>query len=282
MSNPVFSNSPAFSPKAAQKQAAKDAAAAASGSGLAVAIPTAAQLDDHFAIPDATATQMDRMSYEDTIAKTAVSFLVLVVGAAIGWFIPLLLIPALVVGLVLGLVNSFKREPVPALILIYCLAEGVLVGAVSSWYNQALGSGIVPMAVFGTLGVVAITLALFASGKIRASRRATKVFLVAVIGYAAYSIVNVGLIAFGVTNSMYGLGDVKIGNTGIPLGVPLGILVVILAAYSLVIDFDFVQRGVQGGQPRRYGWTAAFGIVVTVVWLYLEILRLISYFLPRN
>lgn len=281
MANPVFSNSPAFSPKAAQKQAAKDAAATASGA-TAVAVPSAAQLDEHFALPDATAAQMDRMSYEDTIVKTVVGFVVLVVGAAIGWFVPVLLFPALIVGLVLGLVNSFKREPVPALILGYCLAEGVLVGAVSSWYNTAFGSGIVPMAVFGTLGVVGVTLALFASGKIRASRRATKVFLVAIVGYAAYSLVNVGLIAFGVTNSMYGLGDVKIGNTGIPLGVPLGILVVIMAAYSLVVDFDFVQRGVRSGQPRRYGWTAAFGIVVTVVWLYLEILRLISYFMPRN
>lgn len=276
MSNPVFSNSPAFSPKAAQRQAARDAAVAA------VPIPTAAQLDAHLALPDATATQMDRMSYEDTIVKTAVSFLVLVVGAAIGWFFPIVLFPALIVGLVLGLVNSFKREPSPALILIYSLAEGALVGAVSAWYNQAFGSGIVPMAVFGTLGVVAVTLALFASGKVRASKRATKIFLVAIVGYLAFSVVNFGLMMFGVTKSMNGLRDVVIPGTTIPLGVPLGILVVIMAAYSLVIDFDFVQRGVQTGQPRRYGWTAAFGIVVTVVWLYLEILRLISYFMPRN
>jgi len=276
MSNPVFSNSPAFSAKAAQRQAAKDAAA------RAVPIPTAAELDAHLALPDATATQMDRMSYEDTIVKTAVSFLVLVVGAVAGWFFPILLFPALIVGLVLGLVNSFKREPSPALILLYSLAEGALVGAVSAWYNHVSGSGIVPMAVFGTLGVVAVTLALFASGKVRASRRATKVFLVAIVGYLAFSVVNVGLMLFGVTKSINGLRDVDIPGTSIPLGVPLGILVVIMAAYSLVIDFDFVQRGVQTGQPRRYGWTAAFGILVTVVWLYLEILRLISYFMPRN
>lgn len=276
MSNPVFSNSPAFSPKAAQRQAARDAAAAA------VPVPTAAELDAHLALPDATAAQMDRMSYEDTIVKTAVSFLVLVAGAAIGWFFPIVLFPALIVGLVLGLVNSFKREPSPALILIYSLAEGALVGAVSAWYNQAFGSGIVPMAVFGTLGVVAVTLALFASGKVRASKRATKIFLVAIVGYLAFSVVNLGLMLFGVTKSMNGLRDVVIPGTSIPLGVPLGILVVIMAAYSLVIDFDFVQRGVQSGQPRRYGWTAAFGIVVTVVWLYLEILRLLSYFMPRN
>ena len=279
MSNPVFSNSPAFSPKAAQRQAAKDAAAARAA---AVPVPSAAQLDEHFALPDATPAQMDRMSYEDTIVKTVISFGVLVVGAAIGWFVPILLFPALIVGLVLGLVNSFKREPSPALILIYCLAEGVLVGAVSAWYTQVYNSGIVPMAVFGTLGVVAVTLALFASGKVRASKRATKIFLVAIVGYAAFSVVNLGLMLFGVTKSMNGLRDVDIPGTSIPLGVPLGILVVILAAYSLVIDFDFVQRGVQTGQPRRYGWTAAFGIVVTVVWLYLEILRLISYFMPRN
>jgi uncharacterized YccA/Bax inhibitor family protein len=275
MSNPVFNNSPAFSAKAAQRQAAKDRVAA-------VPTPTAAQLDAHLALPDATATQMDRMSYEDTIVKTAISFVVLVVGAAVGWVFPILLFPALVVGLVLGLVNSFKREPSPALILIYSLAEGVLVGAVSAWYNRAFGSGIVPMAVFGTLGVVAVTLALFASGKVRASRRATKIFLVAIVGYLAFSVVNLGLMLFGVTKSMNGLRDVVIPGTSIPLGVPLGILVVIMAAYSLVLDFDFVQRGVQTGQPRRYGWTAAFGIVVTVVWLYLEILRLISYFMPRN
>ena len=279
MSNPVFSNSPAFSPKAAQRQAAKDAAAARAA---AVPVPSAAQLDEHFALPDATPSQMDRMSYEDTIVKTVISFGVLVVGAAIGWFVPVLLFPALIVGLVLGLVNSFKREPSPALILIYCLAEGVLVGAVSAWYTQVYNSGIVPMAVFGTLGVVAVTLALFASGKVRASKRATKIFLVAIVGYAAFSVVNLGLMLFGVTKSMNGLRDVDIPGTSIPLGVPLGILVVILAAYSLVIDFDFVQRGVQTGQPRRYGWTAAFGIVVTVVWLYLEILRLISYFMPRS
>ena len=64
--------------------------------------------------------------------------------------------------------------------------------------------------------------------------------------------------------------------------IPLGILVVIMAAYSLVVDFDQVKRGVETSQPRIYGWTAAFGIMVTVVWLYLEILRLVSYFMPRN
>jgi uncharacterized YccA/Bax inhibitor family protein len=277
MANPAFTNSPAFSEKAAQRVAARD--------GAVPAIPTPEQLQEHYALPDATPVQTERMTYEDTIVKTAVSFLILVAGAAIGWFIPVLALPAALVGFVLALVNTFKKKPSPALILTYAAVEGVFVGAISSLYTYYIvpGSAIVPMAVFGTLGVVGVTLALFASGKVRASARATKIFLVALVGYAAFSLVNLGLMLFGVTDSMFGLRDLEIPIFGgIPLGVPLGILVVLLAAYSLVLDFDFVQKGVQTGQPRIYGWTAAFGIMVTVVWLYLEILRLLSYFLPRN
>lgn len=276
MANPAFTNSPAFSEKAAQRAAARD--------GAVPAVPTPEQLEEHYALPDATPVQTERMTYEDTIVKTAVSFLILVIGAAVGWFFPVLALPAALVGFVLALVNTFKKKPSPALILSYAAIEGVFVGGISALYTYYIlpGSAIVPMAVFGTLGVVGVTLALFASGKVRASKRATKIFLVAMIGYAAFSLVNLGLMLFGVTDSVMGLRDVAIPGTNIPLGVPLGILVVLLAAYSLVLDFDFVQKGVQNGAPRIYGWTAAFGIMVTVVWLYLEILRLLSYFLPRN
>ena len=135
---------------------------------------------------------------------------------------------------------------------------------------------------FGTLGVVGVTLALFASGKIRASKRATQIFLVAMFGYLAFSLVNIVLMLTGVVNDFGGLRGVMIPGTNIPLGVPLGIFIVLLAAYSLVIDFEQVKTGVQRGAPRAFGWTAAFGIVLTVVWLYLEILRLLSYVMPRN
>jgi uncharacterized YccA/Bax inhibitor family protein len=81
---------------------------------------------------------------------------------------------------------------------------------------------------------------------------------------------------------MFGLRDVEIGNTGIPLGVPLGILVVLLAAYSLVLDFDGIKRAVTQGAPRIYAWRAAFGLMVTIVWLYLEILRLLAIVMGRR
>jgi uncharacterized YccA/Bax inhibitor family protein len=272
MANPAFSNSPAFSAKAAQRLAARENAAPP--------VPTPGQLQDHFSIPDATPDQMERMTYQDTIFKTLAGFAVLLVGAAIGWVFPLLAIVGLVAGLVLALVNIFKKKPSPGLILAYAFAEGLLVGGVSMFFST-MWDGIVPMALLGTLGVVAVTLALFANGKVRVSKRATKIFLVAMLGYLAFSLINIVLMMTGVTSSFGGLRGVEI-LPGIPLGIPLGILVVLLAAYSLVMDFDYIQQGVRTGQPRIYGWTAAFGIIVTVVWLYLEILRLLSFFLPRN
>jgi uncharacterized YccA/Bax inhibitor family protein len=277
MANFAFSNSPAFDDRAARRAAAKDAAA---GTVPPVPVPTAEQLQAQYDLPTADADQSGRMTYEDTIVKTVVSFGILVVGAAIGWFFPVLAIPAALIGFVLALVNTFKRKPSPALVLLYAGAEGVFVGGISSFFATRFGDGIVPIAVLGTLGVVGVTLALFASGKVRASSRATKVFLVLIVGYLVFSLVNVVLMLTGVVSGFGGLRDATI--FGIPLGIPLGILVVLMAAYSLVIDFDQVKRGVESGQPRIYGWTAAFGIMVTVVWLYLEILRLVSYFMPRN
>ena len=220
----------------------------------------------------------DVMTIEDTIAKTVGAFALLLVGAAIGWItaptMPLLWIGAAVVGLVLGLVNAFKKEPSAPLILIYAAVQGVFVGGISAFYEAAL-PGIVVQAVIASLVVVGVTLALFASGKIRASKRATKIFLIAIVGYGVFSLINLGLVVFGVNSDPYGLrGSVEF--FGIPLGVILGVFVVILAAYSLVLDFDFIQRGVQNRAPRRYGWTGAFGVMATIIWLYLEILRMLA------
>lgn len=272
MANPAFSNSPAFSAVAAQKLAARQ-------NGVPP-VPTPGQLQEHYGLPDATPDQMERMTYQDTIFKTLAGFAVLLVGAAIGWVFPALAIVGAIAGLVLALVNIFKKKPSPPLILAYAFAEGLLVGGVSYFFST-MWDGIVPMALLGTLGVVAVTLALFANGKVRVSKRATQIFLVAIVGYAAFSLINIVLMMTGVTSSFGGLRGIEI-LPGVPLGIPLGILVVLLAAYSLVMDFDQIKRGVETGQPRIYGWTGAFGIIVTVVWLYLEILRLLSYFLPRN
>ena len=262
-SNPAFKNSPAF------------------GTGIkpdAIIIPSADQLNEQFGRPSAGPAETGRMTYQDTIVKIIVSFGVLLIGAAIGWVVPVLAIPAAIAGLVLALVNTFKKQPSRALILIYAAVEGVFVGGISQIFATGFGEDIVPMAVFGTLGVVAVTLALFASGKVRASKRATKIFLVAIVGYAAFSLVNLVLSLTGVVDGAQGIRSQEIGNTGIPIGAVIGIFVVLLAAYSLVLDFDQIKTGVERGAPSIFGWQAAFGIMVTVVWLYVEILRIFALF----
>lgn len=260
-SNPAFTNSPAFTQSATKAiQWTQE--------------PNAQQLDELYARSSATPDQMDRMTYENTIVKTVIAFVVLIAGAAVGWFIPALMIPAAIVGFVLALVNIFKKKPSPALVLAYAAFEGIFVGAISGVFEQ-IYPGIVTQAVLGTFAVVGVVLVLFANGKIRASKRATKVFLVAMVGYAVFSLINLGLMLFGVTDEPFGLRSIDI-IPGVPLGVVIGIFVILLASYSLVLDFDSVKTGVERGAPAIYGWTAAFGIMVTVIWLYLEILRLLA------
>ncbi|OIH95297.1 Bax inhibitor-1/YccA family protein [Curtobacterium sp. MCBA15_001] len=235
---------------------------------------TPEQLQYMYDRPAANTVDTDRMSYEDTIVKTLMAFGVLVVGAVAGWNLPpIFWIAGAVIGFVLALVNTFKKKPSAGLVLAYAFFEGLFVGGISGYYNSAF-EGIVTQAVFGTLGVFFVTLLLFRSGKVRATPKATKFFLVAIVGYMAFSLVNLVLMWTGVTNTAFGLLGVTV--FGIPLGVVIGIFVVIMAAYSLILDFDQIKTGVQRGAPRIYGWTAAFGLIVTLVWLYLEILRILA------
>ena len=267
-SNPACTRSPAFSAQAG---------------GVAVAQDISAQQLDEIYNRSSAPAEGETMTVENTIVKTVISFILLLAGAAIGWItapaVPLLWIGAAIVAFVLALVNIFKKEPSAPLILAYAAAEGVFIGGISAFY-EAMWPGVVVQAVIATLVVVGVTLALFASGKIRASAKATKVFLIAMVGYLVFSLVNIGIMIFGgAGGNPWGLrGSVEI--FGIPLGVILGVFVVILAAYSLVLDFDFIQRGVNNKAPAKYGWTGAFGIMVTVVWLYLELLRMFA--IARN
>lgn len=213
------------------------------------------------------------MTLDNTIQKIVVSFVILLATAGIGWFFPVLLLPAVIVALVLGLVNAFKKEPSPPLILLYAAAEGLVVGGFSSWLER-LHPGIAVQAVMATFVVIGVTLALFASGKIRESAKATKIFMIVLLSYVAFSLLNLVLMVTNVSTNPWGLRGALI--FGIPLGLVLGALAVLMGAYSLVMDFTFIQNGVRNRLPERYGWTGAFGIVVTVVWLYLEIIRMFA------
>ncbi|WP_168914962.1 Bax inhibitor-1/YccA family protein [Microcella flavibacter] len=261
-SNPAFSRNPAFSTGATK--------------GLQVAnAPTAEQLDEMYGRPSATAADTERMTYENTITKIVIAFVVLLAGAALGWVVPVLAIPAAIAGFVLALVLIFKKKPSAPLTLAYSAMQGLFVGGISAIFEAMPNmEGVVSQAVIATLVIVGVVLALFRSGKIRASKRATKIFLIAMVGYAVFSLINIGLIVFGANTDPWGLRGGEI--FGIPVALLIGVFVVLMASYSLVLDFDSVQQGVRQGAPAAFGWAAAFGIMMTVVWLYLELLRMLA------
>lgn len=287
--NPAFQEQrPGLTPPPAQQAGAQTQYAAASHAAVDAAAN--AQLEGMFAAPPASSIETGRMTVEDTVFKTLGLFAVLLVTTVVGWVwtlspvtaanpVPTMMpwILGAVGGFVLAMVVSFtsRKKIRPALIFTYAAFEGLFIGGISAFF-EFIYPGIVMQAALATLAVVGVTLALFASGKVRASAKATKVFMVAMIGYLVFSLLNVVLMWTNVLPSdmMFGMHSAKI--MGIPLGLIIGVLVVIMAAYSLVLDFDQVQQGVRNGAPRQYGWLGAFGIMVTVVWLYVEILRILA------
>lgn len=228
------------------------------------ATPSSSDLDAMYGAPAATTADTGRLTYDDVIVKTGLTFAVLVAGAAVGWNAPGLMIIGAIVGLVLGLVNSFKREPSPVLILAYAGFQGLFIGGISQRF-ESLYNGIVPQAVLGTLSVFVAVLVGYRSGKLRTSPKLNKIFFIAMMGYLLFSVVNLVLVGFAGQSLRGGM-----------MGLVIGAFAVVLASYSLVMDFEFIQKGVEGGAPAKFAWTAAFGLVVTLVWLYIEILRILS------
>ena len=274
-SNPAYSRNPAFQPKQ-MSRAELEALYGPGGKGASSTATREPDIEQTYNMPAATSAETGRMTVEDTVGKTIMLFAIMLVSAAVGWMFASIqvVIAGALVGLVLGLVNSFKKTPSPALIMAYAVAEGLFLGAISNFFNT-MWDGIVTQAVIGTVAVIGITLFLFLSGRFRTSARMTKIVTVAIIGYMVYQVVNLILMATGVTgDATFGLSSMNI--MGIPLGVVIGLVVVFLAAYSLVMDFESIQYGAKNGAPAVYAWQGAFGILVTVVWLYVEILRLLA------
>lgn len=249
-----------------------------------------ARMEGMYAAPDAGTPQTGRMTYEDTIVKTAILFGVMIAVAAVSWFITLggtlspadardfNLVPAIVGALgtlVISLVIAFSRKAPVGLVIAYAVVEGLFVGGISAFF-EVFWEGIVFQAAIGSIAVIGTTLALFASGKIRASKKMTKIVMIAMIGYAVFSLINVGLMFFGVLPGDMAFGLRSATIMGIPLGLIIGVVVVLMGAYMLVLDFDAIQRGVRNGAPAKLAWQAAYGILATVVFIYIEILRMIA------
>ncbi|WP_277209555.1 Bax inhibitor-1/YccA family protein [Isoptericola croceus] len=275
MSNPVFSNSAVFGEPRRGAQGKGGTATAPSpytqyGTSGAQATD-AASLQNMYNAPSAGPVDTQRLTYTDVIMKTAGLFALLVVVAAASWSLteafPGVWVFGMIVGLVLGLVNAFKKNPSPVLITLYAIAQGVFLGGISKMF-ETMADGIVLQAVLATLSVFAVSLALFSSGKVRVTPKFTRWLLISMVGYLVFSLVNVVLVW---TNVLQGWG-----MRGGTLGILIGLFAVGLAAAMLMVDFDSIKRGVEGGAPAKFAWSAAFGLMVTLIWMYLEILRLLA------
>ncbi|HEU4668470.1 MAG TPA: Bax inhibitor-1/YccA family protein [Arthrobacter sp.] len=237
------------------------------------------QLQQMYSQPAAGPADTGRMTFDDVIVKTAACLGVVVAGAAVTMFVSmglasLLMIVGALGGFVLALVNTFKKQPSPALILAYAGLEGLFLGGLTRILDaQFPGVGL--QAVIGTLSVFAVTLVLFKSGKVRATPRAMRFFMIAIIGYAVFALINMVMMWTGAVQEPFGLRT-SVEIFGIPLGVFIGLLAIGLAAFSLIMDFTSIEEGVRSGAPQRFSWTAAFGLTVTLVWLYVEIIRLLA------
>jgi uncharacterized YccA/Bax inhibitor family protein len=182
---------------------------------------TPEKLEELYGRPSAGPAETDRMSYEDTTVKTLVTLLFVLLGGTVGFFIPALALPFALVGFVLALVNIFKKKPSAPLVLAYGAAQGIFVGGISRIIENNY-EGIIYQALLGTGIVFGVTLALFASGRIRASKRATKIFMIAMISYALFSVVNLVLQFTGVSTDPWGLASAPVPFIGIPFGLIIG------------------------------------------------------------
>lgn len=226
------------------------------------------------------------MSLNGTVNKTGFLLLLTVLTAAFAWSQALgadgTLAPGFSIyawggaigGFVVALVTIFKKQWAPVTAPLYALLEGFFLGAISALYSH-LYEGIVFQAVGLTFGTLAALLMAYRSGLIKATENFKLGVVAATGGIALFYLANIGMRLFG----FGGMGFIHEGST---IGILFSVGVVIVAALNLVLDFDFIERGVEQGAPKYMEWYAAFGLLVTLVWLYLEILRLLSKLQSRN
>ncbi|HVY76812.1 MAG TPA: Bax inhibitor-1/YccA family protein [Puia sp.] len=181
-----------------------------------------------------------------------------VMGAAIG-------------GLVVAIVTTFKREWSAYLTPVYAILEGVVLGGISAVYNNAFAKtapGIVMQAVLLTFGAVIAMFVLYRFRVIKATEKFKSIIVTATGAIAIFYVLSIVLRLFGI--------DIAFIHEGSTLGIFFSLFVVAIAALNLILDFDMIEQGVAGGAPKYMEWYGAFGLLVTIVWLYLEILRLLA------
>jgi uncharacterized YccA/Bax inhibitor family protein len=226
-----------------------------------------AALENLYNSPAASSLRTGRMTIDDVVTRTAILFAVLVTVGAGAWTLNLgggALLLGFIGGLVLAMVNIFSKTVKPALVIAYAAFQGLALGTLSNMYNTVY-DGIVSQAILVTISAFAAMLFAYKSGRIRVTPKFTKVLMTALLGYFVLAMVSLVGSFFGA--SLYNIGG---------LGLILAAGGMVLAAFFLILDFDQIQNSINAGVPQTESWRAAFGLMVTIVWLYMEVLRLLS------
>lgn len=237
---------------------------------------TPQDLNELYQQPAAGPVQTGRLTLDDVIVKTIGLFLLTVASAAVSWVLTInspgltmpLWIGGMFLGLGIGLAISFMKKVSVPLILLYAVVEGAFIGAFSQVIEGAY-PGIVTTAVIATLATFGGMLLGYKVGVVKVTSRSRRIFGMALMGYALFSLVNVVALLAGWTS---GWG---FGGSGL-LGIGISILGVGLAAYSLAVDFDTIDSAVRQQVPEKYSWLLAHGLIVSLIWLYIEIVRLLA------
>jgi len=221
-----------------------------------------------------------RITIDSVVQKTAATLGLLVASAAVTWLLigditasdanlqraQMFALVGVFGGFGLAMVNSFKRVISPALVLAYSVVQGMAIGAVSLIF-ETLYPGVVMGAVVGTTAAFAGTLAVYKIFDIKVTSKFRRGVMAAMFGFVGLAMLDLVLSFFGADFGFNGFGT---------LGLITSIAGVILGVLMLILDFDFVERAIAAGAPERESWRAAFGLTVTIVWIYIEMLRILA------
>ena len=243
-------------------------------SGQAQGVPTADDLRRMYDQPSYLAPAQQRpLTLDDVVTRTAVVLGVGIIAAVVtiyftsSWAVAL---PAMLIAFVLSLVIIFKRSTNPALILTYSAAEGVMLGAITAAFENVKGyEGIGLQALVATFGVFAGMLIVYKTGAIRVTPKFTKFMIGAMIGVLV-------LVVFRLLASTFGFAAATFN--GGPMSIIISLVIIGVAAFTFLLDFDQIDRAIKAGVPAKTAWYFGFSLMVTLVWLYLEILRLLAAF----
>ncbi len=216
------------------------------------------------------------VTLDDVVIKSATMLGLLLVGAFFGWSLapsnPGIALIAMGIGFVLGLVNIFKKQVSPALVLAYAAAQGVFLGAISFIYQNAFaaqGENLVGNTIMATIVAFGVMLTLYRTGVIKVNAKFVKIMMVALVSYLVIAVISFISSFAGVGG---GWGFFGVGG----IGILLVLVGVGLASFSLALDFEAINQAVDMNLPERESWKLAFGLVLTLVWLYIEFLRLFA------